>query len=165
MIVHAAPQPHPYFDAERCLRETLDGDVAAVVVGLDLAHDLLPVGPAAHYLMGGVVTDLDGRTSLPGLFAAGEVACTGVHGANRLASNSLLEGLVFGGRAGRAMVEPEAWSSPATEPRRSAVSGRSVTSSRTPPMSFAIRSPRFGRRVRSGRWLKRPKSRCAGATT
>lgn len=74
-------------------------------VGLDLATDRLPVGPAAHYLMGGVVTDLDGRTSVPGLFAAGEVACTGVHGANRLASNSLLEGLVFGGRAGRAMVD------------------------------------------------------------
>jgi L-aspartate oxidase len=72
-------------------------------VNLDIATDRLPVGPAAHYLMGGVATDLDGRTSLPGLFAAGEVACTGVHGANRLASNSLLEGLVFGGRAGRAM--------------------------------------------------------------
>lgn len=76
-------------------------------VGLDVASDPLPVGPAAHYMMGGVWTDLDGRTSLPGLFAAGEVACTGVHGANRLASNSLLEGLVFGGRAGRAM---RAWS-------------------------------------------------------
>jgi L-aspartate oxidase len=72
-------------------------------VGLDLATDRLPVGPAAHYMMGGVATDLDGRTSLRGLFAAGEVACTGVHGANRLASNSLLEGLVFGGRAGAAM--------------------------------------------------------------
>jgi L-aspartate oxidase len=71
--------------------------------GLDLARDPLPVSPAAHYLMGGVVTDLDGRSSLPGLFAAGEVAMTGVHGANRLASNSLLEGLVFGARAGRAM--------------------------------------------------------------
>ena len=72
-------------------------------VGLDLARDRIPIGPAAHYVMGGVETDLDGQTSLPGLFAAGEVACTGVHGANRLASNSLLEGLVFGALAGRAM--------------------------------------------------------------
>src|SRR3984957_4758084 len=71
--------------------------------GLDLARDLIPVRPAAHYLMGGVRTDVDGRTSLPGLYAAGEVACTGVHGANRLASNSLLEGLVFGARAAESM--------------------------------------------------------------
>ena len=82
--------------------------IAATVLkaGFDLARDLVPVGPAAHYLMGGVETDLDGRTSVPGLFAAGEVACTRVHGANRLASNSLLEGLVFGARAGRAMTGP-----------------------------------------------------------
>jgi len=78
---------------------------ACRAAGLDLARDPVPVSPAAHYVMGGVETDLDGRTSVPGLFAAGEVACTGVHGANRLASNSLLEGLVFGRRAGRAMVE------------------------------------------------------------
>lgn len=70
---------------------------------LDICTDLIPVRPAAHYAMGGIATDLDGRTSLPGLFAAGEVACNGVHGANRLASNSLLEGLVFGARAGQAM--------------------------------------------------------------
>jgi len=70
---------------------------------LDIAVDLIPVSPATHYAMGGVATDLDGRTSLPGLYAAGEVACNGVHGANRLASNSLLEGLVFGARAGQAM--------------------------------------------------------------
>ncbi len=74
--------------------------------GLDLARDRIPVGPAAHYVMGGVQTDLDGQTTIEGLFAAGEVACTGVHGANRLASNSLLEGLVFGARAGRAMRGP-----------------------------------------------------------
>ena len=68
--------------------------------GLDITSDLLPVRPAAHYAMGGVATDLDGNTSIEGLYAAGEVAATGVHGANRLASNSLLEGLVFGARAG-----------------------------------------------------------------
>lgn len=70
---------------------------------VDITVDLVPVRPAAHYLMGGVRTDLHGRTNLPGLYAAGESACTGVHGANRLASNSLLEGLVFGARAGQAM--------------------------------------------------------------
>ncbi len=67
-------------------------------VGLDPAHDWLPIAPAAHHLSGGVVTDLDGCSTLPGLWAAGEVACSGVHGANRLASNSLLEGMVFGFR-------------------------------------------------------------------
>ncbi len=71
--------------------------------GFDLATDRVPVSPAAHYVMGGVETDLHGRTSVARLFAAGEVACTGVHGANRLASNSLLEGLVFGARAADAM--------------------------------------------------------------
>ncbi|MEZ5429119.1 MAG: L-aspartate oxidase [Pyrinomonadaceae bacterium] len=72
---------------------------------LNIARDLLPVSPASHYCMGGVRTDLWGRTTLAGLYAAGEVTCTGVHGANRLASNSLLEGLVFGARAGRAAAE------------------------------------------------------------
>ena len=70
---------------------------------IDITRDLVPIRPAAHYLMGGVRTDLEGRTNLPGLFAAGETACTGVHGANRLASNSLLEGLVYGARAGECM--------------------------------------------------------------
>jgi len=66
--------------------------------GLDPARDWLPIAPAAHYISGGVVTDLDGATGLPGLWACGETACTGVHGANRLASNSLLEGMVFAPR-------------------------------------------------------------------
>jgi L-aspartate oxidase len=73
--------------------------------GLELGRDKIPVRPAAHYLMGGVRTDVNGRTSLPGLYAAGEAACTGVHGANRLASNSLLEGLVFGALAAEAMLQ------------------------------------------------------------
>jgi L-aspartate oxidase len=73
--------------------------------GVDITQHAVPVTPAAHYVMGGVDTDEWGRTSLAGLYAAGEVACTGVHGANRLASNSLLEGLVFGARAAEAMVE------------------------------------------------------------
>jgi len=70
---------------------------------IDITAELIPIRPAAHYAMGGVRTDLDGRCSLAGLYAAGEAAATGVHGANRLASNSLLEGLVFGARAGKSM--------------------------------------------------------------
>ena len=73
--------------------------------GIDITRDLIPVRPAAHYLMGGIKTDLQGRTSVSGLYAAGETACTGVHGANRLASNSLLEGLVFGARVAESMRE------------------------------------------------------------
>jgi L-aspartate oxidase len=71
---------------------------ACTAIGLDPTKDWLPVAPAAHYLSGGVCTDLDGATTLPGLWACGEAACSGVHGANRLASNSLLDGLVFGSR-------------------------------------------------------------------
>ncbi len=71
---------------------------------VDITEEMIPVSPAAHYIMGGVSTNLEGETSIRGLFAAGEVACTGVHGANRLASNSLLEGLVFGARTGEKAV-------------------------------------------------------------
>lgn len=91
-------------------------DETCRALGLDIAKDMLPVSPASHYCMGGVRTDLWGRTTLPGLYAAGEVTCTGVHGANRLASNSLLEGLVFGARAGEAAAMDSG--------RWSAVSGR-----------------------------------------
>jgi L-aspartate oxidase len=84
---------------------------------IDITEEWIPVSPSAHYMMGGVWTDINGATTLPGLFAAGEVACSGVHGANRLASNSLLEGLVFGMRAGVAAVS---WASrrPMPELRR-----------------------------------------------
>ena len=95
--------------------------------GLDIATDLLPVSPASHYCMGGIRTDLWGRTTVPGLYAAGEVACTGVHGANRLASNSLLEGLVFGARAGEAA---------AGDSRQKAVGSRQSTGQESP-----IRNP------------------------
>ena len=85
---------------------------AARDAGLDPPGDWLPVAPAAHYVCGGVLTDLDGATTMPGLWAAGEVACTGVHGANRLASNSLVEGMVFAARAVEAILrekeEPDA---------------------------------------------------------
>jgi L-aspartate oxidase len=83
---------------------------------IDITEDLVPIRPAAHYAMGGVRSDLDGRCTLPGLYAAGEAAATGVHGANRLASNSLIEGLVFGARAGKTMRE-ELRRAPANSPK------------------------------------------------
>jgi L-aspartate oxidase len=90
---------------------------ALAEVGLDPSRDLIPVAPAAHYTMGGVATDLDGRSSLPGLYAVGECACTGIHGANRLASNSLAECVVFGHRAAlAAAAEPAAPAVPGAAP-------------------------------------------------
>lgn len=91
--------------------------------GLDLAHDLIPVAPAAHYFMGGVATDTWARTTVPRLYAVGEVACTGVHGANRLASNSLLEGLVYGRRAARALAASPDVVASANWPREPRLSG------------------------------------------
>ncbi|MGW4480657.1 L-aspartate oxidase [Rhodococcus triatomae] len=106
--LRALGEDHVFLDARR-----IDGfsarfptiTASCLEVGIDPAVDLIPVAPAAHYSCGGVVTDTHGRTAVPGLLAAGEVARTGLHGANRLASNSLLEGLVVGERAGLAAVE------------------------------------------------------------
>ena len=121
-------RPHVYLDAtsiedperrfptiyRRCLE-----------LGLKMERDWLPVGPAAHYAMGGVYTDHDGRTTLPGLLACGEAACTGIHGANRLASNSLLEALVFGWRAAKAALTDAAVKMPRPAvPSLPAVRGR-----------------------------------------
>ncbi|HKT56188.1 MAG TPA: L-aspartate oxidase [Microbacterium sp.] len=112
-------------------------DAAVRARGLDWALDPIPVTPAAHYLMGGVVTDLDGRTTVPGLYAVGETACTGVHGANRLASNSLLEGAVFGHRAGNAIVAD------ATTGSWPEASGALAA----PPAAAAADAPPFSRRL------------------
>jgi L-aspartate oxidase len=95
--------------------------------GLDPATQRLPVAPAAHYCMGGVVADLDGATAVPGLYAVGETACTGLHGANRLASNSLSECFVFGGRAARAaLLEPDRPAGPPPEVTPVAAPSREV---------------------------------------
>jgi len=93
---------------------------------IDITEDVIPVRPAAHFAIGGVRTDLDGRASLPGLYAAGEVAATGVHGANRFASNALLEGLVYGARAGKAMREE------LKHPRKEATSQKKAASQNGP---------------------------------
>jgi len=108
--MHRTQSEHVYLDMTKKSAEFLKKRFPRIYetcmsYGLDLATDMAPVCPAAHYMMGGVETDLWGRTSVPGLYAAGETAATGVHGANRLASNSLLEGLVFGARAGQAMIQ------------------------------------------------------------
>jgi L-aspartate oxidase len=108
--MHRTNSKHVYLDMTGKSKEFFEKRfpriyAACVNYGLDLASDVAPVSPAAHFSMGGVKTDIWGHTSIPGLYAAGEAGANGVHGANRLASNSLLEGLVFGARAGIAMIK------------------------------------------------------------
>jgi L-aspartate oxidase len=107
--MHRTDSGHVYLDMTAKAEEFLKKRFPRIYetcssYGLELATDMAPVCPAAHYMMGGVKTDLSGRTSLPGLYAAGETADTGVHGANRLASNSLLEGIVFGALSGQTII-------------------------------------------------------------
>jgi L-aspartate oxidase len=124
---------------------------------IDITADLLPVRPAAHFSMGGVATDLDGATTLDGLYAAGEVAATGLHGANRLPSNSLLEGLVFGARAAAAMIAGKGYVKPTSakalrkSDRPAEVSGPSAAP--TPPGSSAD-AQRTAFNVRNLLWEK-----------
>ena len=119
--------------------------------GIDPVTELIPVAPACHYASGGVRTDLDGRTSVRGLYACGEVACTGVHGANRLASNSLLEGLVFGRRIADALgreLAPQA--EPAPDERPTGLLDPSVRSEVARAMSADVGVLRDERSLRDG---------------
>ena len=133
-------------------------------VGLDLAKDPIPVGPAAHYVMGGIDTDEWARTSLPGLYAAGETACTGVHGANRLASNSLLEGLVFGARAAAAMQQELRAAAPKSDRLGARGSGPGTRTHFEPPAPSPQPPATSPDEIRDIMWtLRRPVPHARGA--
>ncbi len=144
---------------------TIAASLAAA--GLDPTTDLLPIAPAAHFLSGGVLTDLDGATSLPGLWACGEAACTGVHGANRLASNSLLEGMVFAPRVVEAVVAGRQGALPTgamrsfvgdPEERADVVGGRIAA----PPSSFPTGPDRAADAAKLREGLQRAMTRGSG---
>ena len=125
--------------------------------GIDPERELIPVAPAAHYMMGGIATDLHGRSTLPGLYAVGECACTGLHGANRLASNSLSECFVFGARAARsAIAEPGARSAGVARPSRRTGARRRRPSRLPPPAA---------RRCGATPGLERDARACASSPT
>jgi L-aspartate oxidase len=108
--------------------------------GIDMAKDWIPVSPAAHYMMGGIVTNTWGETTVPGLFSCGETACTGVHGANRLASNSLLEVLIFGKRLiqkTKSILENKEEMDGIPTTGGSSLSTHSSTGSNVPPLSLS----------------------------
>ncbi len=156
--------PHVWLDARPIpgLAERFPTIVARCrAEGIDPATDLVPVTPAAHYASGGLVTDLAGRTTVPGLYACGEVACTGVHGANRLASNSLLEGLVFAARIGEELARSLP---PAAEVREAAPATAGLLD---PAGRRAVTDTMSGRvaALRSGTGLAEATDRLAGLAT
>ncbi len=131
MEVSRAKDPFVYVDATHMNASTIQKRFSRVhetcmAYNIDLTEDLLPVRPAAHFGVGGIRTDLDGKTSVAGLYAAGEVASNGVHGANRMPSNSLLESLVYGARAGKAMSSVQGVSPQHPAPREAAYSNGPV---------------------------------------
>jgi len=132
--MHEEGQPHMWLDARHLGREFWERRFPTILAtarshGIDPVTELIPVSPACHYASGGVATDLWGRSTIPGLYATGEVACSGVHGANRLASNSLLEGLVFSRRIAQVLPdELRVQTEPAADPRMPGVIAGKVRS-------------------------------------
>jgi len=125
---------------------------ACLRYGADMTKEAIPVSPAAHFFMGGIATDINGASTLAGLYAAGEVACSGVHGANRLASNSLLEGLVFGWRAARSAIKRCGRLRPATPASRRALAIRIAETLHTPTARSSTQPSAIRRELQTLMW-------------